>query len=80
MDTDFIAKARRQVAAVRAAAASHRSSWEALVPDSFTVDLTMEPAEEAAYADLAQAKAALRAHICRTYGLTPREFASLATP
>lgn len=80
MDNDTIDEARQLVDAVRAAAAAHRSTWEAMVPDSFTVDLAMEPAEEAAYADLARAKARLKAHICQVYGLSPREIASLATP
>lgn len=71
-------QAHRLVSAVRAAAAVHAASWDALVPDRFTVNLAMEPAEEAAYADMARAKAALRRHICETYGLSARELASLA--
>lgn len=73
-------EARTLVAAVREAARAHNSSWEALVPDPFTVNFSAETAEEAAYADMARAKAALRDHICHTYGITARELASLALP
>jgi len=69
---------RRLVAEVRAAAARHRTTWEALVPDQFNVDLAHERAEEAAYAEMAEAKRALRDHFCAVYGLSPRELASLA--
>lgn len=65
---------------MRAAAAAHRTTWEAMVPSNFEVNLTMEHAEEAAYAEMAKAKAALRRHICETYGLSVRELASLAMP
>jgi hypothetical protein len=68
------------VDAVRAAAHVHNSSWEALVPDSFTVNLAAEIAEELAYADMAAAKQRLRDHICETYGISIRELSSLATP
>lgn len=73
-------EAHHLVAAVRAAAAVHRTTWEAMVPNTFQVNLAFEPAEEAAYAEMAAAKAALRRHICETYGLSARELASLAAP
>ncbi len=73
--TDTTTRAYELVAAVREAAAVHRTSWEAMVPTSFAVDPAMEPAEEAAYAGTASAKAALRRHICETYGLSARELA-----
>jgi len=72
------AEAHHLVAAVRAAAAVHRTTWEALVPDSFVIDLSMERAEEEAYVAMETEKAALRRHICETYGLSIRELASLA--
>ena len=75
-----VSQAHRLVAHVRAAAAVHRVSWEALVPDSFVIDLRMERAEEDAYAAMAAEKAKLRQHICATYGLSIRELASLAMP
>lgn len=65
---------------VRAAARVHNATWEALVPDPFTINFAAEQAEEAAYADMAAAKRRLRDHICRVYGLTIRELASLAMP
>ena len=68
------------VDAVRAAARIHNSTWEALVPDSFTVNLAAERAEELAYADMAVIKQQLRDHICATYGISIRELASLAMP
>ncbi|URW76374.1 hypothetical protein M9980_03895 [Sphingomonas donggukensis] len=67
------------MAAVRAAAGKHASSWEALVPDRFVVNLSAEADEEAAYADMAAAKRALRDHICTVYGVSIRELAHLAT-
>lgn len=70
---------RALVEAVRATATRHRLTWEAMVPDPHTVDLAHEPAEEAAYAEMAQAKQQLRDHICRTYGLSARELISLAS-
>ena len=73
-------EAERLVAAVREAALAHDATWEALVPDPFTVNLSAEAAEEAAYEDMAKAKRALRAHICDTYGLSIRELSSLAMP
>jgi hypothetical protein len=66
------------VDAVREAARRHNLSWVALVPDPFQIDLAHEAAEEAAYAEMARAKAALRDHICTTYGISARELSSLA--
>ena len=80
MAENTIARAHSLVAAVRAAAAAHRTTWEAMVPGGFEVDLALEPAEEVAYDVMARAKAALRRHICETYGLSARELASLAAP
>ena len=71
---------RALVAEVREAARRHGFAWEAMVPDRFTVDLTAEAAEEEAYAEMAAAKARLRDHVCTTYGISPRELASLALP
>lgn len=71
---------KQLVTAVREAALRHNSTWEALVPTSFQVDLDHEEAEEQAYAEMATAKAALRDHICRTYGISIRELSSLARP
>ncbi len=67
------------VAAVREAARRHNTTWEALVPDRFHVNLDAEEAEELAYAEMATAKNALRDHICHTYGITVRELTSLAS-
>jgi hypothetical protein len=80
MTESTIREARDHVAAVRQAAAAHQTSWEQLVPDEFVVNLDAEQAEERAYGDMARAKAALRDHICRTYGITARELVSLALP
>ncbi len=66
------------VAAVREAARRHNTTWEALVPDRFQVNLDAEEAEALAYAEMAAAKSALRDHICHTYGITVRELTSLA--
>lgn len=68
------------VAAVRRAAAVHNVTWEALVPDQFTVNLLAEAAEEQAYLAMAAEKQKLREHICATYGISIRELASLAMP
>lgn len=76
----FENEAHALVGEVRAAARAHASTWEALVPDSFRVDLRAEAAEEAAYLEMAAAKARLRDHICATYGISIRELASLAMP
>lgn len=80
MIDDTVSQAHSLVAAVRAAAAAHRTTWEAMVPDSFEVNPAMEPLEEAAWAEMAQAKAVLRRHICETYGLSARELAGLTMP
>lgn len=71
---------RELVAIIRAAAAVHRVTWEALVPDRFVVNLDAEEAEDIAYEEMAAAKADLREHICRTYGISIRELSSLAMP
>ena len=71
--------ARQLVEEVRAAARVHAASWEALVPDSFVVNLAAEAQEEAAFDDMAEAKRRLRDHICDTYGVSIRELANLAT-
>jgi hypothetical protein len=65
------------VATVRDAARRHNMTWEALVPDALRVDFAHEEAEELAYAEMAAAKAALRDHICETYGISVRELTSL---
>lgn len=80
MDNLTVTHAHALVAAVRAAAAVHQSTWEALVPSRFEVNLEAEEAEEEAYEEMARHKAALRRHICETYGLSVRELASLALP
>ncbi len=66
--------------AVREAAAVHRTTWEALVPNHLEINLDAEPAEDAAYAEMAAAKKRLRDHLCDTYGISARELASLALP
>lgn len=71
---------RALVQAVRQAARLHSHSWEALVPDAFTVNLLAEAEEERAYADMAIAKRDLRDHICQVYGISARELSSLALP
>lgn len=68
------------VAAVRRVAAVHNATWEAMVPDQFTVNMLAESAEEQAYLAMAAEKQRLREHICATYGLSIRELASLAMP
>ena len=80
MSETTIEEAHRLVANVRAAAVVHAASWEALVPDRVTIDLSQEQAEQDAYDAMAAEKAVLRRHICDTYGLTIRELASLAMP
>ena len=72
--------ARALVDAVRAAAKRHNLTWDALVPDRFTVNAAAEAAEEVAYGEMAQAKRALRDHIYTTYGISITELASLAMP
>ena len=64
---------------VRDAAARHKVSWGVLVPSAFVVDPRAEEAEEEAYQDMAEAKRALRDHICETYGITAAELCSLAS-
>ncbi|WBO23016.1 hypothetical protein [Sphingomonas abietis] len=49
------------------------------MPSAFVVDPGAEAAEEAAYQDMADAKRALRDHICETYGITSAELCSLAS-
>lgn len=68
------------VADVREAARHHNSSWEAMVPNHFTINLAAEQAEEIAYQEMAEAKRSLSAHICHVYGISARELASLAMP
>lgn len=77
---DMEKEGRRLVQAVRDAALRHATSWDALVPNSFAINLEAESAEEVAYADMALAKRALRDHICTVYGISLRELSSLATP
>jgi len=74
----MIEDGRALVEAVRAAARIHATSWEALVPDSFMVNFAAEADEEAAFAEMAEAKRRLRDHICETYGVSIRELANLA--
>ena len=64
---------------VRDAAARHKVSWGVLVPSAFVVDPRAEEEEEEAYQDMAEAKRALRDHICKTYGITAAELCSLAS-
>ncbi|NIJ07283.1 hypothetical protein FHS31_000879 [Sphingomonas vulcanisoli] len=68
------------VAEVRKAARAHGDTWEALVPPHLAINLDAEEAEEAAYAEMAQAKRRLRDHICEMYGISMRELSSLAQP
>lgn len=75
-----IENGRTLVALVREAARRHGLTWDVLVPSAFEVNLAAEDAEEAAYAEMAQAKAALRDHICDTYGISIRELNALAVP
>ena len=79
MDDRLEAEGRALAATMRAAAERHRTTWEALVPNQLTIDPTAEPAEEAAYAEMAEARRRLRDHICATYGLSVRELISLAS-
>jgi hypothetical protein len=72
-------EARELVAEVRAAAREHGKAWEELVPTSLVINFESEAAEEAAYQTMAAAKRRLREHICRVYGVSARELASLAT-
>lgn len=79
-EQDPTAEGRKLVEAVRQAALKHAASWESLVPNALEMDLSAEDAEEAAYAEMALAKRALRDHICAVYGISFRELSSLATP
>jgi hypothetical protein len=67
------------VAAVRAAAARHAIVWRDLVPTRYEVNAAAEAAEDIAFQDMADAKQALREHICRSYGVTAAELCSLAS-
>jgi hypothetical protein len=80
MEVDHLNEAHALVEQVREAARAHNTSWEALVPDAFTVNLGSEEAEERAYAVMAAAKGRLRDHICTVYGISFRELSSLAMP
>lgn len=71
---------RALVAAVRRAAAVHDATWQAMVPDQFTVSVAAEAAEEDAYLAMAVEKQKLRDHICATYGLSIADLAGLAMP
>jgi hypothetical protein len=71
---------RTLVESVRAAAARHNLTWEALVPDPYRIDVAHEEAEELAYKEMEAAKDQLRDHICHTYGISYRELSSLARP
>ena len=73
-----MSQGHRLVERVRTAARTHATSWEALVPDRFEVNLAAEAQEEAAFEDMAEAKRQLRDHICETYGVSIRELANLA--
>src|ERR1700761_5596693 len=64
MSGAMIVEGQHLVAAVRTAARAHRTPWDALVPNQFEVNLSAEQAEEAAYSEMARAKARLRDHIC----------------
>ncbi|MGF7147345.1 hypothetical protein FHS96_000954 [Sphingomonas zeicaulis] len=68
------------MAAVRTAVAVHKASWARLVPSETVINLEAEAEEEAAYVDMAIAKAELRDHICRIYGLSSSELSALAAP
>ena len=70
--------AKALVAAVQEMARLHNGSWEAMVPSSFVVNVAAEAAEDAAYADMAEAKRLLRAHICEVYGISIEDLANLA--
>ncbi len=80
MIDDMTGEGHGLVAAVRTAVAVHKASWAQLVPSDTFVNIAAEAEEEAAYVDLAVARAELRNHICRAYGLTSRELSALASP
>ena len=69
---------RGLVSEVRHAARAHGRTWEALVPSQFEINLDAEGAEEAAYAEMAQAKRRLRDHICESYACRKRAASSAA--
>jgi hypothetical protein len=75
---DLRQTARALVAQVRAAAEKHNIAWNALVPSRDVVDWSAEASEEAAFKEMAEAKHALRQHICETYGITAEELGHLA--
>lgn len=77
MKEAHITSGRALVGAVRDAARRHSLTWEVLVPSAFEVNLAAEAAEEEAYAEMARARAALRDHICETYGISIRELTAL---
>ncbi|WP_267397150.1 MULTISPECIES: hypothetical protein [unclassified Sphingomonas] len=66
------------MAIVRATAERHNIAWSALVPSRDVVDWSAEAHEEAAFVEMAEAKHALRQHLCETYGISAEEFAYLA--
>ena len=78
MDRTIAMEGARLVQAVREAAQRHNLTWEVLVPECLTINSAAEAAEEEAYAEMAEAKRALRDHICTVYGISLRELASLA--
>jgi hypothetical protein len=80
MSGEMIIEGQHLVDAVRTAAREHQTTWDALVPNQFEVNLSAEQAEEAAYSEMARAKAKLRDHICEVYGISIRELSSLAAP
>lgn len=75
---DIRLTARALVDQVRAAAKKHNLAWNALVPSRDIVDWSAEASEEAAFNEMAEAKHALRQHICDTYGITAEELGHLA--
>ncbi len=66
------------VEAVRTAVRAHAASWEAMVPNSFVVNVDAEADEDSAFAAMAEAKRRLQEHIEKTYGVSIRELANLA--
>ena len=71
--------AERLVQQVRDAADRHGVAWGTLVPDARTYDASAEVLEETAFQEMAEAKSALRQHICDTYGISIAQLNSLAT-
>lgn len=80
MPIEDITQGHALVEEVRVAARVHNLSWEALIPDAFTVNLAAEAEEERTYAAMAAVKRRLRDHICKVYGISIRELSSLAMP